>query len=219
MGRHVPAEFTAAASAQTRALGIVTLIAWVCTAGAGAYMLGTLVASGALRRPRTAGDGLPPAVLLAHFGLAGTGLATWVSYVVSGWAVLAWTAVGLLMLAIGLGVCIVTLWTPYPRPRAAASAGPPADPGAVRATGGPRGAPAREPLAGPVSDEVFARALTDDVLASQLVDQAIASVPKGPGRAARNRTGHLAAALIPAGHGVGAVATFALAMVTAASIR
>lgn len=216
----MPSDNTAAASAHSEALGIATLIAWLFTAGIGAYMLSTLVASGALRQQRTVRDGLSPAVLVGHFSLAGTGLAAWVSYLLTGWAGLAWAAVGLLMLAIGLGISTVTLWTPFPRPRAAAQAAPVADPGAAGpAGGGSRGALADRTPRSPVTDEVFARALTDDVLASKLIDEVIASVAAGPSRAVRQPARHQAAALIPVGHGIGALATFALAMVTAAGIR
>lgn len=122
------------ASAQSRALGIATLVAWLCTAGIGAYMLGTLVSRGGLRQQRAVRDGLSPKVLFGHFGLAISGLATWASYLATGWEPLAWSAVGLLVLAIGLGICTVTLWTPYPHRPAAAGAGPRTDPaGAGRA--------------------------------------------------------------------------------------
>src|SRR5580698_1772805 len=42
------------------------------------------------------------------------GLLTWAAFLASGSRPLAWAAVGLLMAAIGLGLCTVTLWTPYP---------------------------------------------------------------------------------------------------------
>lgn len=218
-GRQVPAEPMAVASAQGKALGVVTLAAWLLTEGLGAFMLGTLVSRGSLSRQRAVRDGLSPAVLFGHFGLAGTGLLTWVSYLATGWAALAWFAVGLLMPAIGLGICTLTLWTPYPHRRVAASAGPRADQGGAGTAGGVAGAPTGEPLASHVTDDTFARALTDDMLAGKLVDEVIAGLPAYSSRSARKLSEHLAAAVIPVGHGMAAVATFAFAVVTAAGTR
>jgi manganese efflux pump family protein len=230
----VPAEPTAVATAPSPALGLATLVTWLLTAGLGAFMLSRLIASGGLRQQRATRGGLSPAVLFGHFSLAGTGLAVWACYVATGWVALAWSAVGLLMPAIGLGISTVTLWTPYPRPGRAAAAGPHADPGGGRPAGGVpgwpsggvrgvrgwpeggvAGGPADRVRARQLTDEVWARALTDDVLASQLVDQVIASVPAHPSLAGRRSREHLAA-IIPAGHGMAAVATFALAVITAA---
>src|ERR1039457_4248848 len=117
---------TVASSAHSRALGIITLITWLLTASIGAYMFGKLAASGGLRQQRAVRDGLPPAVLFGHFSLALTALVVWVSYLATRWVALAWTAVGLLMPTIGLGICTVTLWTPYPRFPPPARAPPPA---------------------------------------------------------------------------------------------
>ena len=202
----------------SRALAIATLITWLCTAGIGAYMLGTLVARGGLRRQRAVRGGLPPVVLFGHFGLAITGLAVWVAYLATGWATLAWSAVGLLMPAIGLGVSTVTLWTPYPGPAAAANAGPLTGPAATGPAGGMYGEPTEDVLTSKLTDEVLARALTDDVLAAKLVDDVLASVSAGPSRAVKKPRWNRAA-LIPAGHGVAAVATFVLAVVSAAGTR
>jgi len=209
---------SAAFSAHSRALAIGTLVTWLCTAGIGAYMLGTVIARGGLRQQRAVRGGLPPAVLFGHFGMAITGLAVWVSYLATGWAALAWSAVGLLMPAIGLGISTVTLWTPYPGTPGGAGAGRPAGPAAPGAAGGMLGGPGEDAGAGKVTDEVLARALTDDVLASKLIDDMLASVPAGPSRAAR-KPKHHRAALIPVGHGIAAVATFVLAVVAAAGTR
>ena len=208
----MPPEPTAVASAQSPALGIATLVSWLLTAGLGAYMLSRLVTSGGLRRQRATRGGLSPKVLFGHFSLAGTGLAVWACYVATSWVDLSWVAIGLLMPAIGLGISTVTLWTPYPRPGPAAYGGPHADPDPA----GPAGsAPGGSSPICRVTDEMMARALTDDVLASQLIDQVIASVPAQLAPAAR-RPRLPAAALIPAGHGIAAVTTFALAVATAA---
>ena len=239
----MPAEPTAVATAPSPALGLATLATWLLTAGLGAFMLSRLIASGGLRQQRATRGGLSPTVLFGHFSLAGTGLLVWACYVATGWVALAWSAVGLLMPAIGLGVSTVTLWTPYPRPGRAAGAGPHDDPGGGRAAGGgaagggagdrgvpgwpgggvpgwPGGGPAGPADRAPgrqLTDEVWARALTDDALASELVEQVIANVPAHPSPAGRRSRDHLAA-IIPAGHGMAAVATFALAVVTAAGV-
>ncbi len=213
----MPPEPAAVASAQSPALGIATLVSWLLTAGLGAYMLSRLVASGGLRQQRATRGGLSPKVLFAHFSLAGTGLAVWACYVATSWAELSWVAIGLLMPAIGLGVSTVTLWTPYPRPGPVDNGGPGVDPARSRPAGGAPGGPGGPgdgSLTRRVTDEMMARALTDDVLASQLIDQVIASVPAHPSLAARRPRLHVAS-LIPAGHGIAAVTTFALAVATA----
>jgi hypothetical protein len=197
----------------SRTLAIITLIIWLFTAGVGAYMFHTLASHGGLRRQRTIRDGLPPAALFAHFGLALTALVVWASYVAIGWAALAWAAVGLLMPAIGLGICTVTLWTPFPGPGAGPADGTPA---------GPKGAPAST-LPGPVApravtDDMLVRALTDEVLAAKLIDQVIANAAAGPSRSVR-RPKVPVVVLIPVAHGVAALATFALAVITATGTR
>ena len=114
----------AAPSAHSGTLGVATLLTWVFTAGIGAYMLRSLVAHGALRRQRSVRDGLSPRVLYGHFSLALTGLVVWAVYVITSWSPLTWVAVVLLTPAIGLGICTVTLWTPYPRPGRGTRRGP-----------------------------------------------------------------------------------------------
>ena len=101
-------------------MGIAALIAWLVAAGSGAYVLGSWIArGGTLRRPaRGAGAGSPPALLFGHFGLALTGLVFWVAYLATGWAALAWVAVGVLLPVAGLGMA--TLVTGLPARRAGA---------------------------------------------------------------------------------------------------
>jgi hypothetical protein len=208
----------AAASAHSSALGIVTLITWLLTAGIGAYMLGTLIARGALRQQRASRGGLPPAVLFGHFGLAITGLVVWVGYLATGWAALAWSAVGLLIPAIGLGISTVTLWTPFPGPPAAARASPLAGQGGTGPAGGMLAASAEDVLASHLTDEALASALTDAVRADKLIDDLLAHLLADPPRAVRKPKWHLRA-LIPVGHGMAAGATFLLAVLTAAGAR
>ena len=187
---------------QPRTLAVLTLVAWLLTMSAGAYMLGTWLARGGLRSHREHGGGLPPGVIFAHFGLATAGMLTWASYVLTGLIGLAWAAAVCLMPATGLGISTVTLWTPYPdRRRGAPATG-------MFATA------AEDALAGRLTDAVLTRALTDEALASRLVDHAVASVREGPAGPARRPRGHLEV-FIPVGHGMGALTTIVLAVITA----
>jgi hypothetical protein len=95
-------------------MAIAALVAWVLTASIGVYMLHTWVARGGLRRQRATGVGVPPAVVFGHASAALAGLATWTGFVKTNWDPLAWLGVVLITTAIALGVCTVTLWTPYP---------------------------------------------------------------------------------------------------------
>jgi hypothetical protein len=200
-----------------RSLGFAALSTWLFDAVSGLYMLGTWIARGGLRRERTAGDSLAPRVVLGHFGIAATGLLLWTSFLITRWAYLAWLAVGLLMVAIGLGISTVTLWTPFPAHRAEAGtpAGP--DPAADSPAAGALAAPAEETLTGRLTDEMLNRALTDEVLLSQLVDDVVASARAAPPRGGQGRRKHLAT-IIPAAHGIAAIATFLLAVLTAAGL-
>ena len=113
-----------------------TLVAWLLTAASGAMLIRRWVAAGGLRRPAvtagtstagtstagtsTAGTGpatLPRPVIVGHFGLALSGLAIWASYLATGWHPLAWTAVGVLLPVVGLGMA--TLMTFLSGPHAA----------------------------------------------------------------------------------------------------
>jgi hypothetical protein len=191
-------------------MGMAALIAWVLTICLGAYMLATLIARGGLRPPDASRDHLPPGVLVGHFSLAVTGLVVWISYLATGWGWLAWSAVGLLMPAIGLGISTVTLWTPYPGRTGAAGQG-----GFTDTEGA---GPAERAPASQLPDDVLARALADEVLASKLMDDLLAGLLADPAGAATRPSRHLRA-LIPACHGVAATATFLLAALTAAGMR
>jgi hypothetical protein len=135
-------------------MAIAAMIAWVLTASIGAYMLRTWVTRGGLRRQRATGAGVPPAVVFGHASAALTGLLIWLGFLDTGLDLLAWLAVTVVAGAITLGVCTVTLWTPYP------VAVPPAPaPAAV-----PEPTPPAEP--GTVTDEMIASLLADPFPAS-----------------------------------------------------
>jgi len=136
-------------------MAIAAMIAWVLTASIGVYMLRTWVTRGGLRRQRATGVGVPPAVVFGHASAALTGLLIWLGFVDTGLDLLAWLGVTVVTGAIALGVCTVTLWTPYP------VAAPPAAAPAVA----PQAAPAADP--GTVTDEMIADLLADPFPASR----------------------------------------------------
>jgi hypothetical protein len=207
----------AAAAAPGPVLGVATLITWLITAGIGAYMLAAVLARGGLRHHGADRHGLPPAVLVGHFSLAVTGLVTWASYLATSLAALAWLAVGLLVLAIGLGVSTVTIWTPFPGPPAPGQASPRAG-SAGTGPAAPAAPAAHDELAGPLSDDELASALADASRAGPLIEELLARILAEPPRARRRPSWQLRA-LIPVSHGIAAGATFLLAVLTAAGSR
>jgi hypothetical protein len=170
--------------------GIAALIVWLFTVAIGAYMLRTWIARGGLRRQRATGVGAPPALVFSHPCAALSGLVIWIGYLASGVDALAWIGVGLIATAITLGISMVTLWTPYPvRPAPQVAAASP-----------PRAAP------------------EDDRDPFTVTDEMIASLLARPYSARRRRRLELVP-LVPVVHGFAALATFVLAMVTAAATR
>ena len=178
-----------------------TLISWLLTASLGAYMLHTWLARGGLHRERARPGGLPPQLIFGHAGLAITGLLVWTSYLAVGAKALAWTAVVLLMVTVGLGLSTVTLWTPYPaRKPGERRARAPWDEPAVVVPDTPAGAADPQPDF-EITDEMIERLIEDSYSAG------------GPRRPIRPNL----AVLVPIAHGFAAIATFILA-VTAASM-
>src|SRR5438876_4569595 len=133
-------------------MAIAAMIAWVVTASIGVYMLRTWVTRGGLRRQRATGAGVPPAVVFGHASTALTGLLIWLGFVKTRSDLLAWLGVAAVAGAIALGVCTVTLWTPYPVAVPPAAAAPEAPPPAD---------------AGTVTDEMIASLLADPFPASR----------------------------------------------------
>jgi hypothetical protein len=156
-------------------------------------MLRTWVTRGGLRRQRATGVGVPPVVVFGHASAALTGLLIWLGFVDTGLDLLAWLGVAVVTGAIALGVCTVTLWTPYPVAAPAA-----ADAAAAPAATPPAAAP--PPAPGTVTDEMIASLLAD------------------PFPAARRPRLKLAG-LIPVAHGFAALITFMLAVLAAISAR
>jgi hypothetical protein len=178
------------------------LVSWLVTVSLGAFMLRTWLARGGLRRERARAGGLPPPLVFGHAGLAVTGLLIWSAFLATGVRALAWTAIGVMMVAIGLGLCTVTLWTPYPARRPGERRTPtPWDDRAAVVPDTPEGATAREggdPLGYEITDEMIARFL----------EEPAAAVRHGPIRPIRPNP----AVLVPIAHGFGAISTFVLAV-------
>ena len=170
-------------------MAIAAMIAWVVTASIGFYMLRTWVTRGGLRRQRSTGVGVPPAVVFGHASAALTGLAIWLGFVDTGLDLLAWLGVAVVTGAIALGVCTVTLWTPYP------VAAPPAPPPPAAVAGAPA----------PADGDTF----TDEMIAELLADPVPAS----------RRPRLKLVPLIPVAHGFAALTTFMLAVLAAISAR
>jgi hypothetical protein len=175
-----------------------TLISWLLTASLGGFMLRTWLARGGLRRERARIGGLPPQLIFGHAALALSGLLVWSGYVATESKAVAWTAVGLLMVAIALGLCTVTLWTPYPARRPGEWRSPArTDQSAVVVPDNPAGASPDEP------DSV----ITDEMIAQLLAD------PLGPQRHRPIRPNP--EVLVPIAHGFAAIGTFVLAVMAA----
>jgi hypothetical protein len=202
----------------TPGLAIATLIAWLTAGAAGLSMFGSFLRRGGLRHQRSRPDGLPPAVIITHLGLGALGLLAWLAYLITGLDALAWTAVGLLMPGIGLGICTVTLWSPYPTLPKPGTPLPPGDtgPGGAGPATGMLATPAEDALAGELSNDALARTLSSETATGRLINDMLASLP--PGRRPATSRRHLAP-LIPAAHGLAAVVTFVLAVLTAISAR
>ncbi len=190
-----------------RALDIATLVTWLVTESLGAFMVRSWIASGGARaaRQRPAGpDVMSLPVLVAHAGLNAAGLLCWIVFVASGAKPAGWLALVLMVPAIGLGISTVAIWTPYPAPRRR-------DRSAGGAPEAPPASGSRHPAPGVLPDHVVKRALEDDQLSQELVDQLLERNLVEP----PVRTVDLSMrALIPAGHGVLAIATFVLAVLS-----
>jgi hypothetical protein len=191
-----------------------TLVSWLITASLGAFMLRTWLARDGLHRERAKPGGLPPQLIFGHAAAAITGLLIWVAFLASGLRPLAWAAVGLLMAAIGLGLCTVTLWTPYP----ARKPGRPADPLPHERTSRPDQEFTQEegPLGPRRPSAATATPGAGDPLAVEVTDEMIARLLAEPVRAPRPRPVRPdPAVLVPVAHGFAAIGTFLLAVMSA----
>ncbi|MFE3104950.1 hypothetical protein [Nocardia tengchongensis] len=103
-------------------MAIAALITWLLTATGGFVLLGTWIAKGGVREPRT--SHLPPPVIFGHFLLAVIGLVLWIVYLVVDSDALAWVAFGFLVPVAALGFVMLLRWIPIYRAARAAAAEP-----------------------------------------------------------------------------------------------
>jgi len=179
-------------AASAHGMAVATLLTWLAAELFGAIMLRSWIASGGARDRDAMPNGLSPALIFGHAGMALTGFVSWVSFLISGSVALAWISIGFLAPAIGLGISTVTVWTPFPvrRPRH------------------------DDALHVPVlvTNEMLDRALDDEALANRLVDDMLGRMLASPSpRPPRSRRWQLAP-MIPIVHGMLAIVTFLLAM-------
>lgn len=173
---------------------VAALASWVATEALGLFMVRSWLAKGGARAARARPDVMSLPVLVAHASLNAAGLLCWIIFVAAAAKPAAWLALALLAPAIGLGISTVTIWTPYPAGRRDDAEEP------------------QQVTAGVMPDRELRRALDDESMTEQLVDELL-----DRNRAAPVRAGWNWRPLIPAGHGVLAVATFLLAVLSAVS--
>jgi hypothetical protein len=185
----------AAGSADSRSLALAALFSWLTTEAFGLFMLRRWISREVPRvaagRPRTVSRPL----VFGHAGLAGSGFACWVLFVVTGQMALSWLAICLLAPAIGLGISTVTLWTPYPVRQWSVLEDPPDDPVESVSLARPR-----------MSDEMLNQTLADEVLTNKMIDDMLADIIEDPLPAAKR--GLNLAPVIPVTHGILAIVTF-----------
>lgn len=193
-----------------------TLISWLVTVGLGAFMLRAWLARGGLRRERAKPGGLPPLLIFGHAAAAVAGLLAWTAFLASASRPFAWAGVVLLTAAVSLGLCTVTLWTPYP----AREPGERRLPGRLddRVSGGPPGDDAREDDAREIADVAAvspAAAVHGDARpAFEVTDDMIARFLAEPGPRGHPARLDLAVA-VPVIHGLAAITTYLLAVMSA----
>jgi hypothetical protein len=90
-------------------LGLIALFTWLITVALGLWMMILWVLRSRARHPPVGRLRRPPALNLAHLGLASASLLTWIAYLATGMTGLAWTASALLPLVAGLGMTLVFL--------------------------------------------------------------------------------------------------------------
>jgi len=108
--RGEPPVLTPAAPRLSRStLGLIALFTWLITVALGLWMMIRWILRSRARYTPCGRLRRPPALDLAHLGLAGASLLTWIAYLASGVIGLAWTASALLPLVAGLGMALVFL--------------------------------------------------------------------------------------------------------------
>ena len=108
--RGEPQVLTPAAPRLSRStLGLIALFTWLITVALGLWMMIRWILRGRARHAPGGRLRRPPALDLAHLGLASASLLTWIAYLATGVIGLAWTASALLPLVAGLGMALVFL--------------------------------------------------------------------------------------------------------------
>ena len=97
------------------ALKLGALLAWLATAASGGYILVRWLLAGGSPRRRSP-TAAPPAMALGHAGFGLLGLVIWVVFVAAGGTALAWIAVAIMAPVAGLGMGVLALGLPSPRP-------------------------------------------------------------------------------------------------------
>jgi hypothetical protein len=209
-----------------RPLGVATLVAWLLTLAAGGYLLLPFVLRGGLRRQWAAGERTGPAVVLTHFGLASTGLLLWALYLATNWLAVAWVAVALLLPVIGFGMATLIVWTSGSSHRTsgtpgalAGTSGTPAGmsgapSGTSPASSGPSPAGAEPSPASSGPSPAGAEPSPSGAPGQVRVAEARGQEPAGQTAAGR-RPSRWLTVVIPIGHGLLAMTTILLALLTA----
>ena len=104
-----PVPVPAAHQISRTTLGLVALFSWLITVALGLWMMIRWSLRGRARSRRAGRLRRPPALDLAHLGLASASLLVWIAYLATGVIGLAWTASALLPLVAGLGMTLVFL--------------------------------------------------------------------------------------------------------------
>jgi len=90
---------------------IAALITWVLAATMGAFLLTTFVVNGGLQSGTEGRSSrFAPPLILGHAGLAATGLAIWIWYLISGAKALPWVCLGVLACVAALGLTMFGFW-------------------------------------------------------------------------------------------------------------
>jgi hypothetical protein len=107
-------------SSQTRLGGVSelaakvgALLAWLAAAASGGLVLARWLRAGGNPLRRTA-SAAPPGAILGHAGGGLLGLLLWAAFLLSGWAALAWIALGLLLPVAGAGMAVLVVGLPGP---------------------------------------------------------------------------------------------------------
>lgn len=105
---------------------IAALATWILAALLGSSLLTIWIINGGLRlREGDQPSRFAPPLIFGHAGLAATGLAVWIGYLVVGAAPLAWAALAVLVAVATLGATMFGLWIrARPRRRGKHTAGP-----------------------------------------------------------------------------------------------